>query len=354
LHHLRLKKLIEAFNRSFANSKSNDLTPYVNPQTSITPSIKSTLEIHAPHLIQTHDDIVKPAAQHMLAERQKLEEIREIIESKIIVLDRTIATTKITIERKFNLQEPNHELPDNLIDDETPDNPWLARIVLVGLSSMLFLGFAHFWELDLKKPPNFLFVVAIVASVGMAYGVKKGTIQWIENTQHYDPLAEKVPFWERLMSGETIVVMTVLIPAIEIAFAGKGLMEAATDRSLPTAISAYAIAGFTAIVNMYLAWGEGFTNLRRECRRQEAIRQWQEKETEYEAKRQEIDRDPEFIRLNGEKAAAKREKEALQKTIANQEEVCRQSENAARLAYDTWDRAVKAWLKRNPRRLGGS
>lgn len=254
-------------------------------------------------------------------------------------------------------------------ESEIPKKPtynWYEDWLTLGLSLMLFLGISEFLGIDIQSfnPAKFwLILLALAAAISLNLGSKLAIIRQVIFTRRYEPKRsfegeddrkKTIPFWIRLQKGDPVTWLSVGFILLEMAFAAPGLLDL-LPRKLATQFmfqfSVFMAAGFAAYVNVSMAWGVAFEQIRWE---QEFVEKSQERQRKVEQQKH----DEYYERIHQEKRNVREQlKHAKARLTEIQERIKRQQtwvydlKERARREHRRWELAVRRWMLRNPRKV---
>lgn len=278
-----------------------------------------------------------------------------------------------------------------------PDKPskpeiekWEIRLT-VGLSLMLFLGIAAVLGIEVQavtpdQIPMLLFAIAGAVCINIAefqgtYRFVAAYYRFEPKRSHYDDesLADQLPFWHHIRSGNPAVWVSFAIVLLETLFAFLGLISQlppSLQSSFGFQLTAFAAAALAATVNLVIAWGNALRNVQW----QQAVDEWNliklqiknnyhqaledyhqakeerlQNETYFQRREQYLEKEQEIARerqiLRKQLGAVQGKLQEKQKNLNSQEQELVTLRLKAVQEYERWELAVRRWIKENPTKV---
>lgn len=315
------------------------------------------VEKYEPELFDRWRYVVLSTAEKAFVQEQKLEQLLDEKES----IAALVASSEAAIESLSELL--------SFAESEIPKKPaykWYEDWLTIGLSLMLFLGISEFLGIEVQnfnQDKFWLVLLALAGAICLNLGSKLAIIRQVIFTRRYEPRRsfegeddhkKTVPFWIRLWKGDPVTWLSVGFIILEMAFAAPGLIDL-LPRKLATQLmfkfSVFMAAGFAAYVNVSMAWGVAFEQIRWE---QEVVEKTQERQRKVEQQKQ----DPYYGKIHQEKRQFREELKSAQARFAEINERIKRQERwvydlkeRARREHQRWELAVRRWMLRNPRKV---
>ena len=324
----------------------------------LTPQLELVLAKYNPLLLQQFQQVVLPAAKRAIAEKEKLDEMVANYQPQIVTCSAEKATLTAIVEGVYAVEMSNHKPPKELRSKKPDRNKLSDILVNVGLSFMLFLGIAHYLEIKIKSivlEQLPLLVIAIITAIGITIGTKKSITAWVVETRSNEPVRSfphNIAFWERLRDGDILSFMSVGIPGLEMMFAAPGLIDLLpmdkADNFL-WCLSTFMVAGLAATVNVSLAWGQAWQEIRQNQGQQTSLDEWKVKENSFALAKQARDANPHYQKSCQRLEELTATIEQLQEAIAVQTSIANSQWEWAKMEFEQWQRTLERWCQRNRR-----
>lgn len=294
----------------------------------------SLLKSHAPHYLHRWNWIVMPAFYHAEEGRKKLIELKN---EKDDLLGK--------VSRNEALADANSEkIPTE------PKGVWYEEFLTIGLSLMLFLGLAQFFELEVSQIDSISDINvghimtssgAVCINLGEKLSITRqarfqaeqrlSILELIDKVEEVEgTIKELNAFWRRLRRGDPSFWLAWIIVMFETAFATPGLLSVLppTVSNSPYAFFVFVAAGLAALVNVTLSWGLAL---------EQVI--WEKR---YLAIKQDIDR--ENIEFKAESEYAKARLKELSEEIKQAREEYQELKRSAEEVYDKWEQGIQGFI----------
>lgn len=212
-------------------------------------------------------------------------------------------------------------------------------IISAGLSFMQFIAIAEILgasitNVDLQTIP--ILLVSGAAALSITFGSKEALIRWVKATRRGSDSSSLMPFWKRLLSGDTLTFCTIAIVLMEMTFTVPGMLSLLPPRlaaQLLPQISAYLASGLAAFVNVFLAHGIGMEFLELEKSLQKV-----------EAKIEPINHSPKYLHIDP--SFARMIRSNYQREVIEQRQLVERARRRYEAAYRRWKRSVKKLQRR--------
>jgi hypothetical protein len=149
----------------------------------------------------------------------------------------------------------------------------------------------------------------------------------------------------------------VSLPVMEMFFAGPGLMEL-LPQSLANNFfyqaSAFVVAGLTAVINVFLAWGQAWEKIEQRQQHQAQVDQYQSQSAEYDQAKRDRAADPQYQQLCQRLQEVKALLVQLQEEIAVQARIAQVQFDRTLAEGNYWWRSLEKWQASNHRLLESS
>jgi hypothetical protein len=181
----------------------------------------------------------------------------------------------------------------------------LKMLVNVDFSYIMAFAILHYFNIRitrLKSGQELLFVLAIIMAISITVATKQAITVWVIRTRSGETersFPQNIAFSERLQTGDTLSYVLIIIPIMEMLFAGPGLMEllpSSLANNLFDQVSAFVVAGLTATVNIFLAWSQGLEKIQELRQHQAQWVEYQANKADYEQAKHDRDTDPNYLR----------------------------------------------------------
>jgi hypothetical protein len=319
----------------------------------LTDVIATVLRRHNPLLLQDYQLVVMPSAEQLIASRETLADKQAEFQPQILRYQAEQANLNAIIAVAYNPAPPKHKVPKHLRPENSLTDWRVGLVVNISLAFMLALGIAHVMEIQIKslKPGQGMMLgLAFAVAIGVTVGSKWAITFWVVRTRRTEDMVmfpHQVAFWERLQAGDILSYMSIAIPVGEMIFAAPGLVEimpTGLDGNPLAYVGTYMVAGLTAAINIFLAWGQAWEKLRLMQERLAERELWEAKEAAYAAALQA--QYQQYCQRLEEVSALLSQ---LQDDLAVQEKTVQIQFNRAKNEYERWRRLLDRWCKRHRR-----
>jgi hypothetical protein len=321
---------------------------------------EEALSRYNPPLLEQFQFVVEPSAQQALMQRQRLEEMQAEYQPQITAY----AAEKAGLENVLTTFElaPQSQAPRALRRQKVAEDKRLELLINGGLSLMLGLGISHYLGIEVTKlhgTQYLLLLLAFMAAIGITVGSKRAIVYWVvrmRSDEQAMSFPHQVAFWERLQAGDIVCYMSILIPMGETVFAGPGLLELLSPElaeNLLTCMSTYMVAGLVAMLNVFLAWGIAWEQIRCERERMATEQAWLGRQQSHELALRERDRDDVYKGYCQQLAMVTEKLNQLYELLEAQGIMAQEQFYRARQEYEQWKRLYDRWCKRHKRLLAG-
>ncbi|MBD1892956.1 hypothetical protein [Coleofasciculus sp. FACHB-SPT9] len=328
------------------------------------------LEYSQQELFQRLYWVVLAATHRVRREEEELAKLRieqENLAEKVGELEEAIAT----------IPEVDSDSESDLIAIELPPKPvppewheWLT----VGLSLMLFLGITEFLGLDIQSltyEQTPLLILGLAGAICINLGEYNGLFGMVIGVRRSDPprsfqddqkLANTIPFWVRIRTGDAATWISIAIVLLETFFAAPGLISLLPPKAAANPVwqmTVFAAAGLAALVNVVMAWGDALKEIHWEQvvaelkeRQRHEIKALQQ-DSVYQERRELIkqrqpERPKEQQMLHRDLGATRARLKLKTDEILRQEQITADMRERARCEYERWEFAVRRWMQANP------
>lgn len=311
------------------------------------------VEKYEPELFDRWRYVVLSTAEKALAKEKQLE---ELLDEKQRIAAK-LASSEAALESLGEvLSFEESSLP------KKPTYKWYEDWLSVGLSLMLFLGILEFLGIEIQNftPDKFwLVLLALAGAICLNLGSKLAIVRQVIFTRRHEPIRsfegedghkKTVPFWMRLWRGDPVTWLSVGFILMEMAFAAPGLLDL-LPRKLASQqmfqFSVFMAAGLAGYVNVSMAWGVAFEQIRWE---QEVIEKTQVRQRKAEQQKQdlyygEIQQEKRIVREELKNARARLAE--IKERIKRQEKWANELNRRAVREHKRWELTVRRWMIRN-------
>jgi hypothetical protein len=327
--------------------------------------LRDILAKEHPILLVQYDQIVLPSIHRTIAEREKLLEIQADAQPKIQQYSTEQARLEAQLQT-YDLERPSVQLPKALRSAKPKvvhevslkENQRVTWIVNIGLSSMLALAIAHYLGIRITRLRSGLELLLLILAISMAIGItlasKQAITTWVIRTRSSEVergFPRQIAFWKRIQRGDSLSYVSIGLPVMEMFFAGPGLMEllpqSLADNFFYQA-SAFVVAGLTAVINVFLAWGLAWEKIEQRQQHQAQVDRYQAQNAEYIQAKRDRAADPQYQQLCQQLKAVRALLTQLQEEIAVQARIAQVQFDRTLAEGNYWWRSLERWQKENP------
>ncbi len=324
------------------------------------PYLIAILARESPILLAQYDQAVLPSIERAITEQEKLLQIQAAAQPDIQKYTAEEARLQAQLQA-YDLEKPAVQLPKALRSTKPKADRRVTWMVNIGLSSMLALAITHYLGIRITRLRSglelLLLILAILMAIGITLASKQAITTWVIRTRSSETARDfprQIAFWERLQRGDSLSYVSIGLPVMEMFFAGPGLMEllpqSLADNFFYQA-SAFVVAGLTAVINVFLAWGQAWEKIEQRQQQQTHVDQYQAQNAEYtQAKRDRV-ADPEYQQLCQRLQEVRALLAQLQAEIAIQARIAQVQFDRTLAEGNYWWQALERWQKSNPRLL---
>jgi uncharacterized membrane protein YphA (DoxX/SURF4 family) len=321
------------------------------------PYLRDILEKENPILLAQYDQIVLPSINRAMAEQESLREIQAAAQPLILQYTAEQARLQAHLQ-SYDLERPAAQLPKALRSPQTKVDQRVTWMVNIGLSSILALAIAHYLGIRITRLRSaqelLLLILAIFMAIGITLASKQAITTWVIRTRSNETaqaFPRQIAFWARLKRGDSLSYVSIGLPLMEMFFAGPGLMEL-LPQSLANNFfyqaSAFVVAGLTAVINVFLAWGQAWEKIEQRQQHQAQVDQYLSQSAEYDQARRDRASDPQYQQLCQRLQEVKALLLKLQEEIAVQARIAQVQFDRTLAEGNYWWRSLERWQKENP------
>jgi hypothetical protein len=325
----------------------------------LSPKMEAFLAKHNPVLLEQYNLKVLASIDKVIQEQQKLQDIQA--QAQPFIHEYTAEQARVSAElQTYTLEAPSTQLPKSFRPTKPKVDQRVVLLVNAGLSSMMAFAILHYFNIRitrLKSGQELLFMLAIIMAISITVATKQAITIWVIRTRSGETersFPQNIAFWERLQTGDTLSYVSIIIPIMEMLFAGPGLMEllpSSLASNLFYQISAFVVAGLTATINIFLAWSQGLEKIQELRQRQAQWVEYQANKADYEQAKHDRDTNPNYLRC----LQRFKELQALiaqyQEEIATQARIVQVQFERTRAEGQQWWDSFERWGKRHHRLL---
>jgi uncharacterized membrane protein YphA (DoxX/SURF4 family) len=332
------------------------------------PYLRAILEKEHPLLLAQYDQAVLPSIERTIAEQEKLLEIQAAAQPYIQEYIAEEARLQAQLQN-YDLEPPAVQLPKALRSAKPKvvhevslkENQRVTWMVNIGLSSMLALAIAHYLGIRITRLRSaqelLLLILAILMAIGITLASKQAITTWVIRTRSSETersFPRQIAFWERFQRGDSLSYVSIGLPVMEMFFAGPGLMEllpqSLADNFFYQA-SAFVVAGLTAVINVFLAWGQAWEKIEQRQQHQAHVDQYQAQNAEYNQAKRDRAADPQYQQICQRLQELGALLAQLQEEIAVQARIAQVQFDRTLAEGNYWWRGLERWQESNPRLL---
>jgi hypothetical protein len=324
----------------------------INPQP-MPPHLHAILDKHAPLLVTEFYDVVLPTAAGAAIEVRELEAMEADDRLRLNTYYSEQSQLGAKMETIYNVVKPSLDLPVELQSAKPKTSRVFELMSNIAVSFMMSLGCIHLLEINLEEVPANkipLLLFAISMGIGITLAAKQALILSVIESRRNEKdrsFPHRVPFWDRLKFGDMPSLMSIIIPIVEVGISAPGLMDLLRNDDFLSRAMTYIGAALPAVVNVFLAWGQAYEQIRHTAAKHDWVEGYREQMDLYREETKALQNNAMYVKDRERFEDLTTKIENLEQDFDKQIALVERLNSLAREVYEKWQQSVKIWCRQN-------